>query len=199
MKTSLTVAVLSLLILTPSAGFAQAKAKPGQKEAPKPFSAPPPGRSELRPRVEALLGGYEFEPSKQDWQRLGPDALNVLVAIANDDKQLPSRRARAIASMIHFEGPAVSANLATFTDSKTLPMTLRATAAEVLIARDGEKALSRVSPLLSATDPRVRETVAKSLGRLGSADARKTLASRLEKEQDPAVREAIQQGLAPSR
>lgn len=194
-----TVAVLALCVLATPSAFAQAKKKPGQPQQPPAYSPPPPGPAELRPKVEALLGGYEFEPTKAHWDKLGPSALDVLVAIANDNSALPSRRARAIASMNHFDGAAVSGNLITFTQSSSLPPTLRATAASVLVAREGDSALPTVTPLLSSSDVRVREMVAKSLARLGTADARKSLESRRDTEQDPAVREVIQRGLAPSR
>lgn len=194
MKTFLAIALLSLT----AAAQAPLK-KPGQAQTPPKEAPPPPGPAELKPKVLALITGYELEPKREDWDKLGPKALDVLVAIAQDDTALPSTRTRAIASMNHFDAPSVSTHLATFASQKTLPWRLRATAAEVLVARDGEKALPQVAPMLSSADPLVREAAAKSIARLGTATARKTLESRLEKEEDAAVREAIQQGLRSPR
>ena len=194
--TAMKTLLIALLIASPA--LAQLK-KPGQPHKAPVVTETPPGPEQLRPKVEALLKGYEFEPRKEDWEKLGPGALDVLVAIASDEKLLPSTRSRALASMNHFPDAKVSATLATFATSTKLQPSVRATAAEVLVARDGQKALAKVSPLLSASDPLLRETAAKSIARLGTPEARKTLESRLEKDQDPAVREAIQRGLAPSR
>lgn len=191
------IPLLALCLAVSSAEAQTPKRKPGQAQTP-PAQLPPP-TYELRPKVEALLSGYEFEPRKDDWERLGPGALDVLVAIANDEKALPSRRQRAIASMNHFDDASVSVKLASFADSTTLEPRLRATAAQVLLQRDGEKALPKVAPLLSSPDPLIRENAAKSIAKVGTPNARKTLESRLEKEQDAAVREAIQQGLSSPR
>lgn len=166
-------------------------------EEPKPSTESPAARTQagLRDAVDALLSGYERVPTEEDWKRLGPDALGVLEQIYNDPAALPSRRTRAVASMAQVDNPeAVSRLKAIVGDSAADPQ-YRSTAALALAYRTGEKSLPEVQPLLDHQDPRLRDAAARALGRVGTEDARKFLEERLGKEEDPAVREAIQQSL----
>lgn len=194
MKNKLLVLCCALLAVTASAQTSTKK-KPGQ-QAPAPVIAPkPPGPEELRPKVEALLNGYEYVPTAEDWKRLGPNALTVLQDIAKDTTQLPTRRTRAVASMGQVDNPNAGQTLTAMVSDVKVDARYRATAIEALGARLGDKALPTVKPYLSATNVELREATARTLSRMTTPDARKSLESRLEKEQDAAVREAIQRGL----
>jgi HEAT repeat protein len=56
--------------------------------------------------------------------------------------------------------------------------------------------VARLGPLLGAADASVRSAAARGLGRAGGASARKSLEDRLEREEDPGVRERLQAPLA---
>lgn len=186
------VALCALVAFTASA---QTKKKPGHP-APVPVnSPPPPGPENVRAKVETLLSGYEYVPTNEDWKRVGPGALDVLVQIANDPAQLPTRRTRAVASMAQVENPKATDTLLTLANDSKVEVRYRSTAVEALGAKLGDAALPKVSPLLNAKDAELREASARAIARMNTADARKTLESRLEKEQDPAVRDALQRGL----
>ncbi|MFL5318668.1 MAG: HEAT repeat domain-containing protein [Myxococcaceae bacterium] len=189
--------VICCALMAVSASAQTAKKKPGQK-APPPIDAPtPPGPDDVRAKVMALLSGYEYVPTAEDWKRVGPGALDVLAEIAADSTQLPTRRTRAVACMGQLDTPKASERLTTLVTNEKLEPQYRGTAIEALGAKLGDKALPTVKPFLTASNAELREATARTLSRMKTPEARKTLESRLEKEQDAAVRDAIQRGLQP--
>lgn len=154
-----------------------------------------PAKGDLRSQVEALLSGYERVPTAEDWKRLGPEALEVLEAIFQDPKALPSTRTRAVASMALVDNPAAVQRLVAISADSSVDEQYRSTAALALGRRGGPGAFEAVQPLLDDPSARVRDAAARALGSLGTPKARQVLELRLEKEEDPVVREAIQRSL----
>jgi HEAT repeat protein len=71
----------------------------------------------------------------------------------------------------------------------------RSTAVVALGHRGGQAAVAELKPLLAASELALRQAAARALGNVGGADARTSLEEQLAKEEDPAVREIIQQSL----
>jgi hypothetical protein len=149
----------------------------------------------LREQVEGLLNGYERMPTDEEWKRIGPDALGVLEQIYLDATALPSRRTRAVASMAQVDNPAAADKLKEILQDGRVDVQYRSTAALALGSRMGSSAVPALEPALKDRDGRVREASARAMARLGSPEARRSLEEQLAKEEDPAVREVIQQSL----
>jgi HEAT repeat protein len=185
------VALATVLLLGHGSTLQAAQAEP----SPGPLASAAPARG-LRSEVASLLARPEaFPPYETDWKPLGPAALGVLEELAADPKAPAPQRARAVTSMAAVDHPQASARLrALLKDSGAQP-SLRASAATALGLRVGTEAVSTLLPLLEDRDERVREAVARALGRLGGAQVQQALEERLPIEEAPLVREALQQGL----
>jgi hypothetical protein len=169
---------------------------PKQAEEAKPAGSTPSDPAQMRKKVEDLLSGYERIPKQEDWHRLGPDALAALEAIYRDPDALVSRRTRAVASMGQVENPKAEETLRSIIQDPKADVQYRSTAVLALSYRLGPSAaVPQVEPLLESKEPAMRDAATKALGQLGTAEARKSLEDRLGKEEDPAIREAIQQTL----
>jgi HEAT repeat protein len=79
-------------------------------------------------------------------------------------------------------------------DTKTEPP-LRASAATALSLRAGTEAIPTLLPYLQDQNGQVRMAVARALGRLGGREVQQALEERIPTEEEPLVREALQQGL----
>ncbi len=156
-----------------------------------------PGATEnLRAQVTSLLARPDaFPPDEEDWKPLGPAALGVLEELASDPKLPHPEQARAVASMAAVEHPQATARLSAFLANTRAQAPLRASAAAALGLRLGSEAVSTLLPLLRDRNARVREASARALGRLGGLQVQQALEDRLSLEEDPLVREALQQGL----
>jgi HEAT repeat protein len=184
--------LIALLLVVPSLACATEK----KAETP---AVTQPGQSEalnLRPKVLALLQAMEGTPSVEQWKQLGPEALTVLRQIAADPAELPTRRARAAASMAYVDNPAASDTIKGLaSDVNALPL-VRKSAVLALAARDGTNAVPALTGLLADNDLDVRSASARALGSAGGAGAKTALQSRLDTETDPKVRDEIQKSLA---
>ncbi|MBN1207556.1 MAG: HEAT repeat domain-containing protein [Myxococcaceae bacterium] len=168
-----------------------APAEPPAQES----SSPLPGQ-ELRAEVVSLLERPDaFPPYETRWRPLGPAALSVLEELAFNPKAPPPQRARAVTSMAAVDHPQATERLRTLLGDTNTQPSLRASAATALGLRTGSEAIATLLPFLQDPDEHVRIAVARALGRLGGAQVRQALEERLPLEQEPLVREALQQGL----
>ncbi len=188
---SLRLLAASLSLLAAASGCARHSSK--ATEEARPTSALSP--EALRAQVESLLNGYERMPTDEDWKAVGPEALGVLEQIYRDPKALPSRRTRAVASMAQVDHPAAGDTLKAILQNPRVEAQYRSTAALALGARLGSFAVPVLEGSLKDGDGAVREATARAMGRVGGPDARRSLEEQLANEQDPAVREVIQQSL----
>ena len=152
---------------------------------------------EARGRVADLLA--QPDAGAPDFAAIGPEAVPALQAELLDPKASDARRlaaARALAGLPDHAGLAV---LGDAVASPKLTPALRDAVADELGSHDRDEAVSRLGPLLAAPDPSVRAAAARGLGRAGGAAARKSLEDRLEREDDPGVRERLQASLAQAQ
>jgi hypothetical protein len=184
------LAFAAVLLLSPGSTPQAAQAEP-----PAPLAAPAPAKG-LRSEVASLLARPEaFPPYENDWKPLGPAALGVLEEVASDPKAPSPQRARAVTSMAAVDHPRAAERLRVLVQDPRAQSTLRASAATALGLRLGTEAVSMLLPLLEDRDEDVRAAVARALGRLGGTQVQQALEERLPLEEDPLVREALQQGL----
>lgn len=80
-------------------------------------------------------------------------------------------------------------------DTHTAPP-LRALAATAISLQAGTEAIPTLLPYLQDRDSQVRIAVARALGRLGGPEVQQALEERIPSEEEPLVREALQQGLS---
>jgi len=158
-----------------------------------------PARSseEARARVAALLDAPDAGPP--EFAGVGPEAVPALQAELLDSQASQGRRLAAGRALAGLPGGAGLAALGDAVASPRLDPGLRDAVAEELGSHDRDQAVARLGPLLGAPDPSVRSAAARGLGRAGGAAARKSLEDRLEREEDPGVRERLQASLAQSQ
>jgi HEAT repeat protein len=169
-----------------------AKTKPeGDTQGSPPAATP----ENVRAKVEALLAGYEYVPTAEDWKKLGPVALKVLDEIYANPKELPTKRSRAVASMGQVDHPEAARHLSAIMKDTSAPSEYRSTAVAAYAHREGPAAVTEIEPMLGDSDKEVRRAAIKTIGKLGGTSSRKALEQRLEVEEDEALREAIQRSL----
>src|SRR5262250_2757031 len=152
---------------------------------------------EARTRVAALLDAPDAGAS--EFAAVGPEAIPALQAELLDTQASEARRLAAARALAGLPGRGGLATLGDAVGSPRLTPALRDAAAEELGSHDRDEAVTRLGPLLSAQDPSVRSAAARGLGRAGGAAARKSLEDRLEREEDPGVRERLQASLAQAQ
>jgi len=152
---------------------------------------------EARARVAALLDAPDAGAS--EFAAVGPEAIPALQAELLDTQASEARRLAAARALAGLPGRAGLATLGDAVGSPRLTPALRDAAAEELGSHDRDEAVARLGPLLGAQDPSVRSAAARGLGRAGGAAARKSLEDRLEREEDPGVRERLQASLAQAQ
>jgi HEAT repeat protein len=139
---------------------------------------------EARSRVAALLDAPDA--GVPEFAGIGPEAVPALQAELLDTQASDARRLVAARALAGLPGRAGLGALGDAVASPRLTPALRDTVA-------------RLGPLLGAPDPSVRSAAARGLGRAGGAAARKSLEDRLEREEDPGVRERLQASLAQAQ
>lgn len=155
-----------------------------------------PPSQELRAQVLSLLEQADaFPPYGTRWEPLGPAALGVLEELASNPKAPAPQRVRAVTSIAAVDHPQAADYLRTLLKNTHTQPPLRASAATALSLRAGSEAIPTLLPFLQDRDEHVRVAVARALGRLGGAQVQQALEDRIPDEEDPLVREALQQGL----
>jgi len=152
---------------------------------------------EARTRVGSLLDAPDA--GAPEFAAVGPQAVPALQAELLDTQASEARRLAAARALAGLPGKAGLAALGDAIMSPRLTRALRDAAAEELGSHDRDEAVARLGPLLGAQDPAVRSAAARGLGRAGGAAARKSLEDRLEREEDPGVRERLQASLAQAQ
>jgi HEAT repeat protein len=147
-------------------------------------------------QVLRLLASSETLPREADWAPLGPAALPELLSLIGDPNAPEAQRTRAVAALAVVSEASASQRLQELLLGQDTPTAVRVAATLALGRREGLRALPVLTPLLSDSSPRVRIAVAQTLGRMGGAETRQALESRLSLEEEPDVREALQQGLS---
>lgn len=149
---------------------------------------------EAQARVTALLDAPDAGAA--EFAAVGPDAVPALRAVLLDSRDSESRRLGAARALAGLGDVAGITALGEAVSSPGLSPSLRDAVADALGSHDRDQAVSRLGPLLASADPSIRSAAARGLGRAGGAPARKLLEDRLEREEDPGVREQLQAALA---
>lgn len=144
----------------------------------------------LRSRVEGLLGAYRAV-TVAEWQALGPEAAPVLENVARDARDLPTRRARALAALGVLCPAAAAPLVRQLASDGTAPVPLRTAALEVAPGVLGADAPGFLAPFLRDREARVRRRSAEALAASGVAGCR-VLATEAKTRpaSDPVVRAA---------
>ena len=168
------------------------KAAPGHPAGPADGGAAPDASVSVQ-QVEALL---EHRAGPDEWRRLGPAAVPPLEQIARGAGASPQRREEAIRALGALEGiPEAAAPLRQIASDPRALEQDRCRAAFALAQQQGAAAVADLEPLLQDPSESLRVGAARGLGQAGGDDAKKALEDRLEQEEAPVVREAIQRTL----
>lgn len=137
----------------------------------------------LRSRVEGLLGAYRAV-TVAEWRGLGPEAAPVLETVARDGRELPTRRARALAALGMLSPDAAAPLVRQLASDGTAPVALRGAALEVAPGVLGVDAPGFLAPFLRDREARVRRRSAEALAASGVAGCR-VLATEAKTRQGP--------------
>lgn len=138
-------------------------------------------------RVQAMLGAYEAMPSRDEWVRLGPEVVPIVIAISKDADAPTFRRVRALTVLGHFATADALARLATVASADASP-SMQRTAVLALAKAAPDAAMPIIAAALGSPDPFLRQTAAKALGSIGTPEAAAQLRGLLARETDAAVR-----------
>jgi HEAT repeat protein len=154
-------------------------------------------QEEARTRVVELL--RQPDAGSADFRAVGPEAPAALESVLLDSRAPESDRAAALAALGALPSSEGVPALSRAVSAPGLSPALRDGAADLLGARDREQAVVQLIPLLGSADPAIRSAAARGLGRAGGPAARKSLEDRLEREEDPSVRERLQAALSQTQ
>ncbi|MCY1035463.1 HEAT repeat domain-containing protein [Corallococcus sp. BB11-1] len=146
-------------------------------------------------RDEALRLLTQSQVAGSSWRRLGPEVVPVLAALSEDPSVPDAQRLRAVTALALVEVPQAGQTLQAMMEDPRRPADVRTRAAAALGQCLGFEAVTALRARLEDRDVRIREAVARALGRLGGQRVREALEERLPLEDVPQVREALQQGL----
>jgi HEAT repeat protein len=149
-----------------------------------------PVDTELRARIEGLLGAYRTVPVAE-WRAMGPHAAPVLEAVARDAGALPTRRARALAALGVVRPEAAAPVIRELASNATAAAVLRSAAVDAAPGVLGAEATDLLVPLLRDREPLVRLHSAQALAATGMAGCRAVLAeAKTRPASDPVARAA---------
>lgn len=182
----------ALVVLVALSATAQPKPKPkGVSPAP---TAPAPV-VDVAEAVRSLLSGYEYVPSKADFDRLGPSAYPAVLAVVNDGKALTSTRLRAVAALSMVSDARAEGALEALVFDAQAAVPMRAHATQALGARAGLRTVPVLERVLQDANPELREAAVRGLAASRLPAARPLLTTQQAKDPSPLVRDAAREGL----
>ncbi|MCA9538001.1 MAG: HEAT repeat domain-containing protein [Myxococcales bacterium] len=149
---------------------ASAQVAPDNEPAGPALTPPPVVRpTDARETLRRWFQGFEFVPEEAHFRRLGDGLAPGLLALANDEAQPLTIRARAVSSMIYADDAATGAWLVARLSDPDAPSLLRRKAALAVGERQGAAAIDLLaSALINASDDvPLREACARALRGLG--------------------------------
>jgi HEAT repeat protein len=152
---------------------------------------------EARTRILELL--RQPDAGAAEFRAVGPEAPAALESVLADPRAPESDRTAALTALGTLPSSAGLPALSRAVSAPGFSPELRDGAADLLGARDREQAVLQLTPLLASPDPAIRSAAARGLGRAGGPAARKSLEDRLEREEDPSVRERLQAALSQAQ
>jgi len=193
------IALGAMAMLSPRAAVGRKPQAPPAAPAPDggvpDGGGPPMTGPQLEAAVETLLGKHA---QPEEWRKLGPAAVEPLGKIARGAEARPAERRReeAIRSLGGMDGiPEAALPLRMIAADPRASDPDRCRAAFALAQQQGPASVADLEPLLQDPSESLRVGAARGLGQAGGDDAKKALEDRLELEETPVVREAIQRTL----
>jgi HEAT repeat protein len=128
-------------------------------------------RDDVREQVRSHLGAIDRPVSTETWRALGPAAEPVLLEVAGSDRELPTRRARALEGLAALGGARAEAVHLRLARASSEPPIVRSSAVRGLGRLLEPARLAReLRPLLQDESPRVRLASAEALARRAPAE-----------------------------
>lgn len=137
-----------------------------------------------RRTVILLLSGYEYEPTLEDWERVGPDANRILVDVIGDRMLRPSLRLKALASLAWFPSKRSRAVLDEKLHGGESTDIERRVATRTLALAFGAEVVPDLQHFLQSPDRSRRESAIRALGLIRTERVRGILRTHLEGEED---------------
>lgn len=200
------ITTLSLLLALGVPALAAAQDAPAPKtdvpiESPAPKEVPDPQQS-LDQRLEFLLSGYEYFPTRADLDAVAPADLIVatLVAFARDPNRRPTLRLRAVDALGHYDHPDATAYLEELVETPTDGLArkelrvrnlMRHHAVTSLARSLDERAVPKISPLLEQQDVQLKLTVINALAKHGGASGKVLLTEMKSRENEEIVQREL--------
>jgi len=158
------------------------------------FAGPLAHAGSLRDDVMDLLNAYEDTATPEELRALGDKVDVELMHIADDHDVPSSRRSRAVTALAHFPGDKVRHFLEKHAEKADKGI-LRRKAVWSLAVAYGDEALPTLQEALADDDSLLRVAAAQALGEVRSEAAAEVLRARRAKEDQDAVKEAIDKAL----
>lgn len=148
-----------------------------------------------RDRVVALLSTEPFEPTLEDWKRIGPQANRILVELADDDALRPSVRFRALGSLAWFPSRRSRSFLMhRLYGRRAQPVEMRV-AMRALALAFGDDVFQDLRGFLNHEDGTVREGAVRALGIVRGERVRILLENHLAVEPEIWLRRIVEEVL----
>lgn len=145
-----------------------------------------------RGAVLELLSGYEYSPTRQDLEQLGPGVPGVLMEIVRDPEMLKYQRLRALDLLQHYPDRSdVETFLTGLLSEKALPGGFQRIAMRSLGRTAKGRAIETLKPYLSSPDVHTREAAAQALYETGDPAIGAVLKSAAMKEPEPFLKHSM--------
>jgi len=157
---------------------------PAADRQPRSSSSTQTDDEQIRQRIETYLRSIDTPIRAAQWRALGPRGAAILEQIAQDERTLPTRRAKAIDGLAAIGSPTAPATMLRLARDEQTPLAVRLSAvrgaARVLPANQVTAALQPI--LEGAKDAHVRRAAAEALSSHGGCALVRAQAAR---EDDP--------------
>lgn len=163
----------------------------GTLTAPAAAHADPPSVE----RVRQMLSAYEQVPPATVWRALGPQTLEVLVALYNDPSEPTYIRLRSVAVAAHYPTAACRTFLRAVARAPGQSDLFIRSAILALGKAFGPQAVADIEPYLEHPEPVVREASIRALRRVGTPQALAAIRRRGALERDAVVRQTLERAL----
>lgn len=157
---------------------------------------------QIRAQIDTYLGAIDTPVSIARWRSLGPRAAPFLAEVAASDKELPSRRAKAIDGLSAVGGDQAKGAVARLSRGEREPLVVRLSAVRGMARLErGQGLTAALRPVLEgAKDARVRAQAAEALAERAPRSACAAVAAQAEREDEQArvhYRKALERCSSP--
>lgn len=148
-------------------------------------------------QITFLLSGYHYFPDQAKLLSVSPNAVNLLMAIAEDNNNITSLRVQAIRALGLFPNDdQAAAYLQLKLQDTALRDTYVRASMNAAMHAFPDRALKWVEPWLEHGDVQLRISAIHTVGKLGGEPGKALLRQRVARETDPLAKESLQR-MAP--